>query len=314
MRMSILALAIAIPASFPAIADIDSSVFNSEKVTGDISLGTLSGKTKERVYDPDSGGRKVSQLNWKYSNAAIIKGAVDWDLIPRLTVGASGWTTIGSRGGYMDDTDWLNEDQKSWTDQSKHPGTRLNYANQFDVNVKGWLLNEPTYRLGTMVGYQESRYSFKASGGSYNYTDENTGLPDIGTFAFRELLIGYKQRFKTPYIGITGLYRYENFEFGGSFKYSGWVRTTDNDEHYNRNTTFRGSIKNQKFYSLAASAGYYLTPDAKIYLEGAWSRTTNKKGSTFYHEYDTGEKISEANSSGVENYSFLTSVGLQYSF
>ncbi len=48
---------------------------------------------KERFYDPENGGRKVSQLEWKYSNAAILKGAINWEVLPRLSVGASGWTT-----------------------------------------------------------------------------------------------------------------------------------------------------------------------------------------------------------------------------
>jgi omptin len=314
MRISILALVIAVPVSFSTIAEVGNSVFTPGSFTGDIGFGSLSGKTKERVYDPDSGGHKNSQLNWKYSNAAIIKGSLDWDLIPWLSVGTSGWTTIASRGGYMDDTDWQDESQKSWTDQSRHTGTRLNYANEFDFNVKGWLLNEPTYRFGMIAGYQESRYSFKASGGSFNYTDEDTGLPDIGTFPAGTTVIGYKQRFKMPYIGIVGRYRYERFEFGGSFKYSGWVRASDNDEHYLTDTTFRVNIKNQNFYSLAGNAGYYLTPNAKIYLEGAWNRATNKKGSLSSSNYVTGEKISAENSSGIESYSFMTTVGLKYSF
>ncbi len=37
---------------------------------------------------------------------------------------------------------------------------------------------------------------------------------------------------KMPYIGLTGSYRYEDFELGGTFKYSGWVESSDNDEHY----------------------------------------------------------------------------------
>lgn len=314
MKTSILVLTIAVPVSFSAIANIGNSDFAPGSFSGDISLGSLSGKTRERVYDPDSGGHKNSQLNWKYSNAAIIKGSLDWDLIPWISIGASGWTTIASRGGYMDDTDWQNKNQKGWTDQSRHPDTRLNYANEFDFNVKGWLLNEPTYRFGVMAGYQESRYSFTASGGSYNYTDEETGLPDIGTFPDGTTVVGYKQRFKMPYIGIVGSYRYERFEFGGNFKYSGWVHTSDNDEHYLSNTTFRANIKNQNFYSLTGNAGYYLTPNAKVYVEGAWSRTTNKKGSLSANDYGTGEKNSADNSSGIENYNFMTTVGLKYFF
>lgn len=314
MRISVSALTIVISASFPAIADVSNKIYTPGRFTGDIALGKLSGKTKERVYDPDSSEHKNSQLNWKYNNAAIIKGSLDWYLIPWLSIGASGWTTIASRGGYMDDTDWLDESKNSWTDQSRHPDTRLNYANEFDLNVKGWLLNEPTYRFGMMVGYQESRYSFKSSGGSFNYTDEDTGLPDVGAFPAGTTVIAYKQHFEMPYIGIIGSYRYESFEFGGSFKYSGWVCATDNDEHYLTDTTFRANIKNQNFYSLVGNSGYYLTPDTKIYFEGAWNRVTNKKGSLSSNDYASGEKNSAENSSGIENYNFMITAGLKYSF
>ncbi|MFI8415573.1 omptin family outer membrane protease [Serratia sp. NPDC078593] len=314
MKISIVTLTIAVSVSFSAIADVDKSIFAPKSFSGDIGLGSLSGKTKERVYDPDFGGHKNSQLNWKYSHAAIIKGSLDWDLMPWVSIGASGWTTIASRGGYMDDTDWLDDSQEAWTDQSKHPNTRLNYANEFDLNVKGWLLNEPTYRFGAMVGYQESRYSFNASGGAYHYTDEDTGLPDIGSFPAGVTVIGYKQRFKMPYIGLVGSYRYQDFELGGSVKYSGWARVSDNDEHYLTNTTFKANIKNQNFYSLAGNVGYYLTPNAKIYMEGVWNRTTNKRGSLSAYNNETGEINGAANSSGIESYNFMTSVGLRYAF
>lgn len=201
----------------------------------DISLGTLSGKTKERVYDPTEGGRKVSQLDWKYNNAAIIKGAINWDLMPWLSVGAAGWSTIDSRGANMVDKDWMDASHAgTWTDESRHPNTHLNYANEFDLNIKGWLLNEPDYRLGLMAGYRESRYSFNATGGTYIYSENGGFRNETGSFPDGERGIGYKQQFKMPYIGLTGSYRYDNFEFSSAFKYSGWVRATDNDEHYAR--------------------------------------------------------------------------------
>lgn len=149
MRFKLLALALSSPLAFAAIADTVTDSFTHGKVSGEMAAGTLSGKTKERVYHPVSAD-KVSQLNWKYSNAAIVKGALYWDFIPWLSLGASAWTTIASRGGYMDDTDWLDESSRRWTAQSKHPATRLNYANEFDLNIKQWLLNEPDYRLGVM--------------------------------------------------------------------------------------------------------------------------------------------------------------------
>ncbi|EHE2730934.1 omptin family outer membrane protease, partial [Salmonella enterica] len=32
----------------------------------------------------------------------------NWDLLPRVSVGASGWTTLAGRGGNMVDRDWLD--------------------------------------------------------------------------------------------------------------------------------------------------------------------------------------------------------------
>ncbi|MCU7307010.1 omptin family outer membrane protease, partial [Escherichia albertii] len=83
-----------------------------------------------------------------------------------------------------------------------------------------------------------------------------------------------------PYIGLTGSYRYEDFEFGGAFKYSGWVEASDNDEHYapGKRITYRNKVKDPNYYSVAVNAGYYVTPNVKVYVEGTWNRVTNKKG------------------------------------
>ncbi|EAM9721291.1 omptin family outer membrane protease [Salmonella enterica subsp. enterica serovar Montevideo] len=264
----------------------------------------------------EQGGRKVSQLDWKYSNAAIIKGAINWDLLHHLSVGTSGWTTLGQKGGNMVDRDWQDSGKPGiWTDESRHPDTRLNFANEFDLNVKGWLLNESAYNLGLMTGYQESRYSFTARGGSYIYSDEEF-RDTIGTFPAGERAIGYKQRFKMPYIGLTGNYRYDNFELGGTFKYSGWVTSSDNDEHYDqeKRVTYRSKVKDQKYYSVAINADYYVTPNAKIYVEGTWSRVTNKKGDTSHYDRNSNASEFDKNSAGIEHYSFISTAGVKYYF
>ncbi|EHJ8506517.1 omptin family outer membrane protease [Salmonella enterica subsp. diarizonae serovar 47:k:z53:[z84]] len=317
MKLKYLTLTFCIPVIFSVQADPYALSFIPGKISTDISLGTLSGKTKERVYDADEGGRKVSQLDWKYNNAAIIKGALTWDIMTWISVGASGWTTIDSRRGYMTDTDWLDVSKPhEWTHYSWHPKTRLNFANEFDLNIKGWLLNEMYYRLGIMAGYQESRYSFGAMGGSYIYPSSEGVYDrgDIGTIPADQRGIGYKQRFRIPYIGLVGNYRYENVEFSGALKYSNRVSSSDNDEHYQRSLTFREKFKNQSYYSLAASVGYYFAPNAKIYAEGTWNRINNKKGDTSVYDY--GEKTYEKNQSGagIESYNFITTLGLIYQF
>nr|ASU05969.1 Protease 7 [Escherichia coli] len=75
-----------------------------------------------------------------------------------LGIGRGCWLDYSqSERGNMIDRDWQDPDKPGiWTDESRHPDTCLNFANEFDLNIKGWLLNEPDYRLGLMAGYQES--------------------------------------------------------------------------------------------------------------------------------------------------------------
>lgn len=315
MRLKILIPVFLSSVASAAQATSESVLFTPDTLSANISLGTLTGKTKERVYLPEEGGRKVSQLDWKFSNAAIIKGNINWDPVPVISLSASGWTTLGSRGGNMTDKDWLDSNNpKVWTDESKQPDTRLNFANEFDLNIKGWILNEPSYRLGLIAGYQESRYSFYATGGSYIYSEDGGFRNESGVFPDGERGIGYRQRFKTPYIGLTGDYRYNNFEFSSTFKYSGWSQASDNDEHYSRETTFRSKIKNQDYYSVSLNAGYYITPAAKLYIEGTWNRVTNKKGDTVIYDHNDGDTDYAKNGAGIENYNLMTTAGLKYYF
>ena len=127
------------------------------KVTASINLGTLSGEAKERVYDDTQGGRKLSQLNWNYNSAPIIKASIEWDLMKRLSLGFSGWRTLHSTAGKMDDYDWLNAAQQQWTHHSYHSDTDLKHAYEIDLNLKYWLFNQPSWRFGLMAGYQDKR-------------------------------------------------------------------------------------------------------------------------------------------------------------
>lgn len=309
IRISVLTVLLAAPLAGFA-NDSFNSLFTDGKVSAELSLGMLSGEAKERVYAPSEGGRKVSQLNWKYSNAAIIKGGLNWDVAPRATLGYSGWTTLAGKGGHMDDFDWMKADKNGWTDRSTHPDTTLNYGNEFDISMTGWVLKEEQYRLGLVAGYKQTSYSWSSRGGSYNY-DEGT---DIGNVADGERAIDYSQKFKIPYIGLTGLYRYEKFELAGSLKYSGWVHASDNDEHYSRTTTFKDKVRNQDYYSLTGSAGYYVTDNAKVFVEGTWNRMMNKKGNMSSYDYGEGVSESSASASGIEHSNYMINAGLKYTF
>lgn len=281
--------------------------FTPENISTALSLGLLSGEAKERAYNPLDNGREISQLNWKYKNAVIIKGNVDWDLSPWASLDFDGWTTLTSTPGQMDDYDWMDGSQKQWTDHSSHPDTRLRYANEFDLSIKGWILNNKNYRFGAVAGYQQSSFNWLSKGGYYNYSKGDPGMFEPGKPA-----ASYQQKFAIPYIGLAGLYRYNKLEIDGNFKYSGWVHASGEDQHYLRDITFKSKTDNQEYYSLSASAGYYITDNAKVYLQGSWNRMLNKKGSTSIKYMGMTHNVNDT--SGIEHTNFITTVGLKYSF
>ncbi|MFC3395556.1 omptin family outer membrane protease [Brenneria rubrifaciens] len=283
---------------------------NTDSVTVKTSLGLIAGESKEYVYNPDT-GYKSSELDWKIKNTPVIKGDISWDVLKHLTLNARGWTTLASRGALMDDYDWNDATQPGWTDWSTHSDTRLNYANEYDINLKGWVFNEPRYRFGGVAGYQQTRFSWMSFGGYYQY-DNGT---NVGYFPRNARAIGYQQRFSVPYLGLAGMYRYRNFEFNMLLKFSPWVRAKGNDEHYMRELTFRDNAVNSKYYSATVDAGYYITPAAKVFTEFSISKFSQGKGGTQIIDNDAGEnEYIGGDAAGIANINYGVSVGVQYRF
>lgn len=284
--------------------------FSPDSLAVSASAGMLSGKSHEMVYD-EATGRKISQLDWKIKNVAILKGDITWDAYSFLTLNARGWTSLASGSGHMDDYDWMNAKQSSWTDHSSHPATNVNYANEYDLNVKGWILQGDNYKAGVTAGYQETRFSWTATGGTYNY--DNGAYQ--GNFPAGERGIGYSQRFSMPYIGLAGQYRFNDFEFNALFKFSDWVRAHDNDEHYMRDLTFREKTTDSRYYGASVDAGYYVTPHAKVFAEFTYSSYEEGKGGTQIIDTNTGDSGSiGGDAAGISNHNYTITAGLQYRF
>ena len=284
--------------------------FSPDSLAVSASAGMLSGKSHEMVYD-EATGRKISQLDWKIKNVAILKGDISWDAYSFLTLNARGWTSLASGSGHMDDYDWMNAKQSSWTDHSSHPATNVNYANEYDLNVKGWILQGDNYKAGVTAGYQETRFSWTATGGTYNY--DNGAYQ--GNFPAGERGIGYSQRFSMPYIGLAGQYRFNDFEFNALFKFSDWVRAHDNDEHYMRDLTFREKTTDSRYYGASVDAGYYVTPHAKVFAEFTYSSYEEGKGGTQIIDTNTGDSGSiGGDAAGISNHNYTITAGLQYRF
>ncbi len=62
MRAKLLGIVLTTPIAISSFASTETLSFTPDNINADISLGTLSGKTKERVYLAEEGGRKVSWI------------------------------------------------------------------------------------------------------------------------------------------------------------------------------------------------------------------------------------------------------------
>ncbi|QGU17501.1 omptin family outer membrane protease [Leclercia sp. 119287] len=312
MRQKGLSLFLMLSAGLPW-AGAQASIINlsPESFSAALSMGILAGESHERVYNAST-GHQQSELDWKLKNSPVIKGELSWDIFPRLTLTARGWTTLASSGSHMDDYDWMDPNQESPTDWSTHPASRLNHANEFDLSAKGWLLKQENYRLGAMLGYQKTRFSWSSHGGTYSYGNgEMTGeYPD------NDRGISYKQRFGVAYAGLVGMYRYENIEINGQVRYSPWVRARDNDEHYDRQFTYRDEANNADYYAAMVDVGYYVTPNAKVFAEFSWTRYDEGKGGTEIRDNLLGgpSLYVHGDAAGIENENYVFVVGLQYRF
>lgn len=273
------------------------------------SLGVLSGKAQEYVYYPNT-DRKLSQLDWRIKNAPIINGEINYNFVDWLSLVGRGWVTLAKNTASMDDYDWLNPYQKNWTHWSHHENTHLNYANEFDLSLRAWILQKQNYKLGVAAGYQRNSFSWQANGGCYQYDNGK----DVGCFPSNEPGIGYQQKFSTPYVGLTGKYSIGSFEFNTFLKFSNWVSARDHDEHYARNLTFNEYGNNPKYYAAIINSGYFLTKNTKIFVEASYAQYTNTRADTEIIDNDTGQHIYDNDSSGLSNKNYTVALGLQYLF
>lgn len=283
----------------------DAAIYQMDKFSISAGVGYLGGESNEYVYEYD--GSTLSQLNWKIEGASVIKGDMNVDFLPWFSANINGWTTISTNNAQMDDYDWQIAGQSHWSDWSHHADTDLNYANNIDINMRGWLLQNQHIKLGATVGYQVSEFDFLAKGGCYEYAN---GL-FTGCFPMGQPGIGYNQTFDTVYLGAVGKYRKDNFELNATLKYSPWVDANDVDEHYLRGLTFTESGDNSQFTSATLTAGYYFRQHAKLFFEAEYNQYSNGKADTTYSD-SYGDIYYIPYGAGLGNHNYVLSIGIQY--
>ncbi|WP_131782137.1 omptin family outer membrane protease [Legionella gresilensis] len=290
-----------------ASASDSDTAYKFEGLSFNAALGHLSGEAHEYVYEPNT-NKKISQLDWRIDNSLIAKAELNYDLRPWLSINGKGWATLAKGSGFMDDYDWLSDRQSHWTDWSYHENTHLNNANGIDFSLQTWLLNKPNYKLGLLGGYEKNSFNFRAKGGCFIYENGR----QVGCFSNNEPGIGYRQVFKTPYVGLAGKYAINNFELNLLLKLSNWVKSEDQDKHYSRNLTFKEWGNNAKYHSLTLNAGYYFTQNTKVFAEASYANYGNTRADTEIKSNSLGRRLFIPNSAGLDNKNYILALGVQY--
>ncbi len=272
-----------------------------------LSLGALWGKAQELVWVDDY---KLSQLIWTIKQAKIIRAEINHDASRWLSVNLRGWTTLNGGKGKMEDYDWMDWTSADWTHWSYHDDTPLNYANEWDISLRGWLLEQQHehYRAGVLVGYQQHQSSWTAYGGSYNYLRGK----DIGHFPAGEAMAGYTQQYGTPYVGLVGYYAVGNVEFNAIVKFSNWVRAEDYDEHYSRRISLYNMTDNASFYSLSGHAGYYITANTMLVFDVTYTKYNGRGADKTKTSYGNEASLYYENCARMSNQNYTLSMGMSY--
>ncbi len=301
-----LAFGLSILALMPSA--IQANTFFNNRLAINTTLGYLSGKSQEFVYDSNT-GKKISQLNWKLNGDAAIKGEINYKITSQLDANAQGWIIVAPGNAVMDDYDWLVPGQIHWSEWSHHDDTDLHQGNEFDFSLRAWFMDQSPYRLAALLGYQRTLFSFLAKGGCFNY---DNGM-DVGCFPYGEKGIGYKQTFSAPYLGIAGQYGVNKVELNGVFRFSNLVTAKDVDQHYERGLTFTEGGDYFELYHVNLNAGYYLKPQVKLFAEAMYAYFPLKKTSTTIRN-NNSQTISYENqgSAGLNNKYLLLSLGIYY--
>lgn len=281
-----------------------------------VGLGHLSGESREVVYDADAGGRKVSELFWNIDTALTVVGGFH-TVNDTFKFDLNGWLPLSS-DNQMDDYDWLYQGA-DWTHWSSHPDTRMRNTYAIDAMLSYILKKssaESLFGIDLIAGYRILNLEWIAYGGSYVYSDTQSGgfRDQIGNFDASEKGISYRQTFSTPYLGIGLLYPNEKWIFSGKFLGSQWATGDDFDTHHARDTTFESTHDNMTMTEYGLKVKYLYSEIRSLFLDVSHQKYKENSKHANTKIVAEGRTVNSPNSAGLDHKSTHIMAGIQVNF
>ena len=276
----------------------------SSKLTVELELGILRGRAREFAFVPDSDTPILSRLDWDLDNVAMVGVALAYRPRDWLQLQLKG-ATNRSNGSDLVDYDFNFflcppvSDTRTLC-RSTHHDTQLERALSFDGQLALRLLRVRGSELHGLLGYKWRALSWRAYGGSANYSD----APFIGAG------ISYQQRWHTPYLGVRWSRAFGAFDVHLESSGSAWASARARDHHHLRSLVFTESIEGVDSFALGAELGYQFRPNIRLTLRYDFERWLLARGDTRVADLVDGSKRSFAGAAGVSLYTQSLNFGV----
>ncbi|WP_033056028.1 omptin family outer membrane protease [Sinorhizobium meliloti] len=295
----------------PSFATAHNALFSSVDgnfvVFGDIGLATI--KAQEFFY---AGDHKNSQLNWESKGVTLFTVGVDgqidmeWSLKSIVKGGTGG-------NGHLVDYDWLSPEHEDWSDRSIHPLTELDHYVAAAIELDRIIYGSETSSIVVGAGMRYTGVKWTAYGGSGIYTekefrDTSKAWPDW------ERGISYRQQIPVGFLSLSGEHVLGDLTISGGIQSGLSFGIKSIDDHWLRDVRFSDDMSPAPTIGATVAVSYAVTPDASVYLSGAFDRVFHSRGVKERHDFATGEIEFRKDFAGATFKAMSVSFGLKGTF
>jgi len=251
----------------------EKNVESKYPVSFSISTGMLNGESEEYAYSDYFGSDgKVSKLTWDLKHVFMVGAETSIGLSRRVSLNFGGWINANNGSGDMSDYDWMNGDDRPWTDKSDH-STDLEEGMMLDANIDIVLLSKENYTLSGVVGFRHDKFRWNADDGMGVYSTSLYPGDRGQDVEFDGKAISYKQELYAPYLGFNFDYNKNKWTCNTYIRASLWAWGEATDTHY-------------------SPAGKYtlnkdlVLPDGRVVPKGSVAESEKGEKSSFKDEVD----------------------------
>ncbi len=282
-------------------------------VSGRISLGTINGEAKERVYDTPGTGSKISELTWELSNVAMLGAGLSVKPLRWLKFNADIWVKVSDGSGAMDDYDWPAGGSE-WNQWSHHNDLTVDTGFILDVNAEMTVFRHNQTSVFGIIGFKHDDWAWTARGGKYIYS-VYTFRDTVGTIPEGVAAISYEQWFDTPYIGLGFQTDLTPVTLTGRLIGSTLVTSRDRDQHHLTHTLYEDDFNSGSMLSCDLAGTYHYTERLSFSASFHFQHYYEVKGPTTMTNQTTHAVVLFAgDAASTEHQSALFSLSLLYSF